>query len=166
MSFATPRTASAGRLHPKKSGELSEINHSGGGLTPQQTEHKTAIGRLCNRLNPAITICSVVQKPRPAQADSGRLSTVSRRHRNPPTPVGSRRVLARLAAAHGAAGIHASDCGPSSPLCSPSIIGVAALDRFLGVFFASNVSLLLFRNLRVASLQKVLCDANGMASRQ
>lgn len=35
-------------------------------------------------------------------------------------------------------------------------IGVAALDRFLGVFFASNVSLLLFRNLRVASLEKVL----------
>jgi ABC-type multidrug transport system fused ATPase/permease subunit len=35
-------------------------------------------------------------------------------------------------------------------------IGVAALDRFLGVFFASNVSLPLFRNLRIASLQKVL----------
>jgi ABC-type multidrug transport system fused ATPase/permease subunit len=35
-------------------------------------------------------------------------------------------------------------------------IGVAALDRFLGVFFASRVSLPLFRNLRIASLEKVL----------
>jgi ABC-type multidrug transport system fused ATPase/permease subunit len=35
-------------------------------------------------------------------------------------------------------------------------IGVAAIDRFLGVFFATNVSLPLFRNVRIASLEKVL----------
>ncbi len=35
-------------------------------------------------------------------------------------------------------------------------LGLAALDRLLGLFFASRVSLPLFRHLRVATLQKVL----------
>jgi ABC-type multidrug transport system fused ATPase/permease subunit len=35
-------------------------------------------------------------------------------------------------------------------------LGLAALDRLLGMFFASRISLPLFRNLRVATLEKVL----------